>query len=52
MATKKTGAKTTTAQKPKKRGAKAQKKPVKRGLSADLIPIEDETWLVQPIARR
>lgn len=50
MATKKTEAKTTTAPKPKKRGAKAQKKPVKRGLSADLIPIEDETWLVQPIA--
>lgn len=42
--------KTASERKPKKRGAKAQKKPVKRGLSTDLIPIEDETWLVQPIA--
>lgn len=41
---------TATAAKPKKRGAKAQKKPVKRGLSTDLIPIEEETWLLQPIA--
>lgn len=36
--------------KPKKRGAKAQKKEVKRGLSTDLIPIEEETWLIQPLA--
>ena len=50
MATNKTETKKTATQKPKKRGAKAQKKPVKRGLSTDLIPIEDETWLVQPIA--
>lgn len=43
--------KTTAAAKTtKKRGAKAQKKPVKRGLSTDLIPIEEETWLLQPIA--
>lgn len=41
---------TSTAAKPKKRGAKAQKKPVKRDLSTDLIPIEEETWLLQPIA--
>lgn len=40
----------TTAAKPRKRGAKAQKKPVKRDLSTDLIPIEEETWLIQPLA--
>lgn len=44
------GTKSATEPKPRKRGAKAKKKPVKRGLSTDLIPIEDETWLVQPIA--
>ncbi len=42
--------KTAAKAKPRKRGAKAQKKPVKRGLSTDLIPIEEETWLLQPIA--
>ena len=39
----------TTVSKPKK-GAKAQKAPVKRGISDELIPIEEETWLLQPIA--
>lgn len=39
----------TTVLKPKK-GAKAQKAPVKRGISDELIPIEEETWLLQPIA--
>lgn len=34
----------------RKRGAKAQKAPVKRGISDELIPIEEETWLLQPIA--
>ena len=51
VTTKKTVTKTTTAatSKPKK-GAKAQKAPVKRGISNELIPIEEETWLLQPIA--
>ena len=40
---------TAAASKPKK-GAKAQKAPVKRGISDELIPIEEETWLLQPIA--
>ncbi|WP_424039647.1 RepB family plasmid replication initiator protein [Prevotella nigrescens] len=39
----------TTVSKPRK-GAKAQKAPVKRGISDELIPIEEETWLLQPIA--
>lgn len=39
----------TTVSKPKK-GAKAQKAPVKRGISDELIPIDEETWLLQPIA--
>ena len=39
----------TTVSKPKK-GAKAQKAPVKRGISDELMPIEEETWLLQPIA--
>ena len=35
----------------RKRGAKAQKAPLKsRTISNDLIPIEEETWLLQPIA--
>lgn len=34
----------------KKVGAKAQKKPVKRDLSSDLIPLDEETWLIQPLA--
>ena len=42
--------KTTTKKTIRKRGAKAQKAPVKRGISNDLIPIEEETWLLQPIA--
>ena len=53
MATKKTSSsatKETTTRTTRKRGAKAQKKPVKRSLSTDLIPIEEETWLLQPIA--
>lgn len=33
-----------------KRGAKAKKGEVKRGISQDLIPLEEETWLLQPIA--
>lgn len=33
-----------------KRGAKAKKAPVKRSISDALIPIEEETWLLQPIA--
>ncbi|GAB6982930.1 replication initiation protein [Prevotella dentasini] len=42
---------TSAARKPvRKKGAKAQKAPVKRGISGDLIPIEEETWLLQPIA--
>ncbi len=51
VTTKKTVTKKTTAatSKPKK-GAKAQKAPVKRGISNELIPIEEETWLLQPIA--
>lgn len=44
--TAKTAAKITT----KKKGAKAQKKPVKRTISDNLIPLKDETWLLQPIA--
>ena len=39
----------TTVSKPKK-GAKAQKAPVKRGISDELIPIEEETWLLPPLA--
>ena len=39
--------KTTTKKTIRKRGAKAQKAPVKRGISNDLIPIEEETWLLQ-----
>lgn len=43
--------KTTSATKtPKKRGAKAKKATVKRDISTDLIPIEEETWLLQPLA--
>ena len=38
--------KTTT----KKKGAKAKKAPIKRTISDALIPIKDETWLIQPIA--
>ena len=34
----------------KKRGAKAKKATVKRDIPTDLIPIEEETWLLQPIA--
>ena len=34
----------------KKRGAKAKKAPIKRTISDALIPIKDETWLIQPIA--
>ena len=34
----------------KKRGAKAKKADVKRDISHDLIPIAEETWLLQPIA--
>ena len=33
-----------------KRGAKAKKADVKRDISHDLIPIAEETWLLQPIA--
>lgn len=33
-----------------KRGAKAKKADVKRDISHDLIPLEEETWLLQPIA--
>ncbi len=29
---------------------KGKKRDVKRGLPSDLIPVEDETWLLQPIA--
>ena len=48
MATEKT---TTRKVTPRKRGAKAQKAPLKsRTISNDLIPIEEETWLLQPIA--
>ena len=43
--------KTTTKKTIRKRGAKGTEKlPVKRGISNDLIPIEEETWLLQPIA--
>ena len=51
VTTKKTVKRSTNAaaSKPKK-GAKAQKAPVKRGISDELIPIEEETWLLQPIA--
>ena len=48
-----TAAKAKTAkatEKPRKRGAKAKKADVKRGISHELIPIEEETWLLQPIA--
>lgn len=41
---------TTRKAAPKKRGGKAKKAPVKRNISTDLIPIEEETWLLQPIA--
>lgn len=34
----------------KKRGGKAKKASVKRNISTDLIPIEKETWLLQPLA--
>ncbi|MDR0184997.1 replication initiation protein [Prevotella brunnea] len=34
----------------RKWGAKAKKAPVKRSISDELIPIEEETWLLQPIA--
>lgn len=34
----------------RKRGAKAQKAPIKRTISDELIPLEEETWLLQPIA--
>ena len=37
-------------EKPRKRGAKAKKADVKRGISHELIPIAEETWLLQPIA--
>ena len=42
----------TSTKKPvtKKRGAKAKKAPIKRTISDALIPIKDETWLIQPIA--
>lgn len=43
-------AKVATKKTIKKRGAKAKKAPVKRSISGDLIPIEEETWLLQPIA--
>lgn len=47
----KTSKATASSRKPaKKRGAKAKKPDVKRSLSTDLIPIEEETWLLQPIA--
>lgn len=42
--------KSTRKASPQKRGAKAKKAPVKRNISADLIPVEEETWLLQPIA--
>lgn len=49
--TKKTASKTTKkAASATKKGAKAKKAPVKRGISNELIPIEEETWLLQPIA--
>ena len=48
-ATKKTASATKKAT-TRKKGAKAKKAPVKRGISDELIPIEEETWLLQPIA--
>jgi initiator repB protein len=43
--------KTSSKKITRKRGAKAQKAPLKsRTISNDLIPIEEETWLLQPIA--
>ncbi|GAA2991621.1 replication initiation protein [Prevotella corporis] len=47
---KKRKAASTAIKTTRKRGAKAQKAPVKRGISDELIPIEEETWLLQPIA--
>lgn len=41
--------KTKTVRKRKGVG-KGKKKDVKRNISTDLIPLEDETWLMQPIA--
>lgn len=35
---------------PRRKGAKAKKATVKRDISHDLIPLEEETWLLQPIA--
>jgi len=48
-------AKKAQAAAPKKRqqaaaGGKKQKRSVRRNISTDLIPIEEETWLIQPIA--
>lgn len=40
----------TKAGSTRKRGAKAKKADVKRNISTSLIPIEEETWLLQPIA--
>lgn len=34
----------------RKKGAKAKKAPIKRTISDALIPKEEETWLIQPIA--
>ncbi|WP_077196739.1 replication initiation protein [Prevotella ihumii] len=51
VTTKKTTTKkASTTTKPRKKGAKAKKAPVKRTISDELIPIEEETWLLQPIA--
>ena len=47
---KKRKAASTAIKTTRNRGAKAQKAPVKRGISDELIPIEEETWLLQPIA--
>ena len=41
---------TPKKEKVRKTGAKAQKAPIKRSISNELIPIEEETWLLQPIA--
>ena len=50
-ASKKSSTKDTTKKKSTKKGGKGKKKDLRaRNISSALIPIEEETWLVQPIA--
>ena len=42
--------KKTKATRTRKGFGKGKKRDIKRNISSDLIPLEDETWLVQPLA--